>query len=205
MMEDVAAKDLNIQEAKAALENAAAPTYSDPSQETLAKIREAWEVTADTPVLFGDRELILSRGGTLLPDDDPSSYCMAGDTLYKRFKGKDGRGYEEYEVGNVEALSEFARKLADQQLVNGDYPRNSRGETYGSDSLLSGFVGCAPDLIAAVGRSSPAAKGDRAAGFSRRSTEPRSPICRLQAQKTSWASREETGRFSRNTRQRSRR
>lgn len=165
MMEDVAAKDLNIQEAKAALENAAAPTYSDPSQETLAKIREAWEVTADTPVLFGDRELILSRGGTLLPDDDPSSYCMAGDTLYKRFQGKDGRGYEEYEVGNVEALSEFARKLADQQLVNGDYPRNSRGETYGSDSLLSGFVGCAPDLIAAVGE-------DNVEGYIRERDEP---------------------------------
>ena len=165
MMEDVAAKDLNIQEAKAALENAAAPTYSDPSQETLAKIREAWEVTADTPVLFGDRELILSRGGTLLPDDDPSSYCMAGDTLYKRFQGKDGRGYEEYEVGNVEALSEFARKLADQQLVNGDYPRNSKGETYGSDSLLSGFVGCAPDLIAAVGE-------DNVEGYIRERDEP---------------------------------
>ncbi len=161
---------MSIDEVKAALAAgetvaSAASTYSDPSQETLAKIREAWEVAADTPVLFGDRELILSRGGTLLPDDDPSSYCMAGDTLYKQFKGKDGRGYEEYEVGNVEALSEVARKLADQQLVNGDYPRNSKGETYGSDSLLSGFVGCAPDLIAAVGE-------DNVEGYIRERDEP---------------------------------
>ena len=161
---------MSIDEVKAALaagETAAsaAPTYGDPSEETLAKIRKSWEVTADTPVLFGDRELILSRGGTLLPDDDPSSYCMAGDTLYKQFRGKDGRGYMEYEVGNVEALSEFARKLADQQLVNGDYPRNSKGETYGSDSLLSDFVGYAPDLIAAVGE-------DNVEGYIRERDEP---------------------------------
>lgn len=156
---------MDVQEAKTALENAAVSTYSNPSQATLAKIREAWEVTADTPVLFGDRELILSRGGTLLPDDDPSSYVMSGNTLYKQFKGKDGRGYEEYRVGNVEALSEFVRKLADQQLVNGDYPRNSRGETYGSDSLLSNFVGYAPDLIAAVGE-------DNVEGYIRERDEP---------------------------------
>ena len=34
-----------------------------------------------------------------------------------------------------------------QQLVNGDYPRNSKGETYGS-MTLSDYTGYRPDLIA---------------------------------------------------------
>lgn len=155
MMEDVITPGLSLEEAKAAIASGEIsypePTYDNPGEETLAKIREAWEVPADTPVLFGDRELILSRGGVLLPDDAPSSYMMSGNTLYKQFKGKDGCGYVEYNVGNVEVLSEFARKLAGQQLVNGDYPRNSKGETYGAAGLFTNFVGYAPDLIAAVG------------------------------------------------------
>lgn len=152
IMEDVIAKGLTVEETKAALaagESSAAPTYDSPSEETLAQIREKWGAAADTPVIFGDKERILSRGGTLLPDNDPSSYAGAGNVLYKCFLGKDGVTYQEYKVGNTDLLDAYRKKALDQ-LVNGDYPRNNVGETYGS-TAFSSFVGYSPDLIAAVG------------------------------------------------------
>ncbi|EOS67332.1 M56 family metallopeptidase [Oscillibacter sp. 1-3] len=154
---------MDIEEAKTALENAAAPTYDNPSEETLAKIRKAWDAATDCPILFGNRELILSRGGTLLPDDDPSSYVGVGSVLYKCFVGKDGSRYEEYWVGNVDALKEYKKKALGQ-LVNGEYPRNSKGETYGPDPFTS-FVGYSPNLIAAVGE-------DNVEGYIRERDEP---------------------------------
>ena len=39
------------------------------------------------------------------------------------------------------------KEWADENLVNGDYPRNSRGETYGTTGGL-GYLGYLPDLIA---------------------------------------------------------
>ena len=50
---------------------------------------------------------------------------------------------------NAQAAAE-AQALAAATLVNGEYPVNSRGETYGSETL-AGIVGHGPDLIAAVG------------------------------------------------------
>lgn len=46
------------------------------------------------------------------------------------------------------ANDEKGRQRAEQRLVNGDYPRNSRGETYGS-FLDIRYTGYEPDLIAA--------------------------------------------------------
>ena len=49
-------------------------------------------------------------------------------------------------------------------MVNGEYPRNSKGETYGPDPFTS-FVGYSPDLIAAVGE-------DNVEGYIRERDEP---------------------------------
>lgn len=112
--------------------------------------------------LRGDTALILSRGGTLLPDDDPRSYVSSYSTdgteiYYKQFIGKDGRRHEEYLVGNREALlaeetlkrAEGAEERVDRwlsTLVNGEYPKNKNGESYGID-VLEDYVGYAPDLF----------------------------------------------------------
>lgn len=114
----------------------------------------------------GDTALILSRGGTLLPDDDPSSYTTSNGVHYKLFATKNstsGKRYimEEYLVGNMEVLRAdaarsdpgHAEELVNQwlsTLVNGDYPKNSKGESYGS-SRFAQFVGYKPDLIATQG------------------------------------------------------
>ena len=50
---------------------------------------------------------------------------------------------------NAQAMAK-AQALAAAVLVNGDYPTNSKGETYGSETLTP-IVGHGPDLIAAVG------------------------------------------------------
>ena len=144
---NAAERGLSIDEAKAIL---AKEENGGRSESVLAKIRKAWDAPADTPVLFGDRDLILSRGGTLLPDGDDKNYSMVGGALYKLFRGKDGIGYKEYAVGNTDLLDEY-QKAALDQLVNGDYPKNSKGESYGSEAFFAEFVGYRPDLIAAKG------------------------------------------------------
>lgn len=122
--------------------------------------------TDKTAVLYpdalrGDTALILSRGGTLLPDDDPSSYSYQYTTdgtkiLYKLFRDKYGYGHAEYLVGNKEALlaketlkrAEGAEERVDRwlsTLVNGEYPKNKNGESYGID-VLADYVGYVPDL-----------------------------------------------------------
>lgn len=89
---------------------------------------------------IGNKELILSRGGTLLPDDDPDSY--RGDE--KLFLDKNGELEAEWMVGDAEALQASDKKLL-KTLENGDYPKNSKGESYG-DSQLAAYVGYWPDL-----------------------------------------------------------
>lgn len=52
--------------------------------------------------------------------------------------------------GNVVVDTDvFLQDLAEKWLVDGDYPRNSKGETYGPESLDE-IVGHKPDLIGAV-------------------------------------------------------
>lgn len=89
---------------------------------------------------LGDKALIASRGGTLLPDDDPDSYRGPE----KLFIDKNGARRAEWTVGNKEAVSDLPPKAL-ETLVNGDYPKNSKGESYGN-VLLSEYVGYWPDL-----------------------------------------------------------
>lgn len=126
-----------------------------PSEAFLRELREDFGLPQDAPVLFGNHDLILSRGGTLLPDERLSSYSSSGGVIYKMFRGKDGIGYQEYFVGNTEAaLASTGHHFTSAmlaKLVDGDYPRNSKGETYGADPNAF-YVGCRPDLIAAEGQ-----------------------------------------------------
>ena len=95
----------------------------------------------------GDEELIKSRGGTILPDDDVNSY--KGNE--KMFKNKDGLLWFEYKVGNMGALlDDRQKKMVEEHLVNGDYPKNKKGETYGPWELCY-FVGYEPDLVPSEG------------------------------------------------------
>ena len=89
----------------------------------------------------GDVNLIKSRGGTILPDDDPKSY-RGND---KMFLDKNGELRWEYLVGNKDALQESDKKAMKWSLVDGDYPKNSKGESYGS-MLLADYAGYMPDL-----------------------------------------------------------
>ena len=89
----------------------------------------------------GDVELIKSRGGTILPDDDVKSY-RGNDKL---FRDKNGQLRWEYLVGNDDALQDLGKKSKEIYLVNGDFPKNKKGETYGT-MFLADYVGYAPDL-----------------------------------------------------------
>ena len=62
------------------------------------------------------------------------------------FKDKNGEIRYEYLVGNKGALDELDKKVAEKHLVNGDYPKNSKGESYGPEQLAN-YVGYAPDLL----------------------------------------------------------
>lgn len=97
--------------------------------------------------LRGDTDLIRSRGGTLLPDDDPDSYAGANGKVYKLFQDKNGDLRKEYLVGNIEADSHIAKypNLLEDLTKDGSFPQNSKGESYGS-ALLADYVGFAPDL-----------------------------------------------------------
>lgn len=94
----------------------------------------------------GDVELIKSRGGTLLPDDDVNSY-RGSDKLYMN---KDGLPWREFMVGNKDALDDRDKKKVEEHLVNGDYPKNKKGETYGPLELCY-YVGYEPDLVPSEG------------------------------------------------------
>lgn len=89
----------------------------------------------------GNEELIKSHGGTILPDDDVNSY-RGNDKL---FKDKNGQLRLEYLVGNEGALTDYDKKAAEKFIVNGDFRKNSKGESYGS-MLLADYVGYWPDL-----------------------------------------------------------
>lgn len=128
------------------------PTYDDPSEETLAMIRRElaakWpedNITGSTPILFGDKDLILRRGGTILPDNDPESYGITGSSIYKKFLDKNGEMQSEYLVGNKNAVDPREVWMLDTLTPDGDYPKNSRGESYGHMNLFA-YVGYWPDL-----------------------------------------------------------
>lgn len=149
---------MSIDEVKAALaagETAApaVPTYDDPSQETLDMIRREFaakwpedNITDSTPIRFGDKDLILRHGGTILPDNDPKSYQLANDgSIHKLFQDKNNQRADEYLVGNRDALDPREAWMVDTLTPDGDYLKNSRGESYGRTNLSS-YVGYDPDL-----------------------------------------------------------
>ena len=98
----------------------------------------------------GNASLILARGGTLLPDDDPESYYSINGTFYKLFVSKGNDMLRESDVGNWDSLDPSKQQIASETLLNGDYPRNSCGESYGHSGLTN-YVGYSPDLIMALG------------------------------------------------------
>lgn len=139
---------------------AAAGSQDDADGQNAQSIKPVDDHAVDASIyadaVRGDTELILARGGTLLPDNDLGSYCEVGGTFYKLFAAKGSTPtnvvhvLKEYAVGNWELLNSSMQKLAGETLVNGEYPKNSQGESYGS-SALENYVGYSPDLIAAVG------------------------------------------------------
>lgn len=103
--------------------------------------------------LRGDPDLIRSRGGTLLPDDDPNSYVRINGVWYKCFITKNTfcgapLSMREFLVGNADALDPTSEQPLLDTLVQGEYPTNRLGESYG-DLRLSAYVGYQPDLVAA--------------------------------------------------------
>ena len=103
-------------------------------------------ITDSTPILFGNKDLILRHGGTLLPDNDLSSYTCVDNVIYKCFLDKNGGHRDEYKVGNKDVLTELDKKAAEWSIVDGDFPKNKKGESYGS-MLLAEYVGYMPDLV----------------------------------------------------------
>lgn len=97
----------------------------------------------------GSKELILARGGTLLPDDDPASFVRTEGVYYKLYEDKNGILRKEYDLGNRDELKSRLWDAADE-LVDGQFPVNSNGESYG-ELGLSQYVGYDPVLSAAVG------------------------------------------------------
>lgn len=133
-----------------------AATNGTPSEAFLARLREHKNVPADTPVLFGNAALIVSHGGTLLPDEDFDSYTLEGEyandgtlipKITKHFMSKSGVYLSEYLVGNEAAFCQDHTRGEEmlRELVDGDYPKNSSGESYG-DLTLAWYVGYFPDL-----------------------------------------------------------
>lgn len=118
---------------------------SQPEEPAISQELQAIMETA----LRGDTALIVSRGGTLLPDDDRESYCQINEEYYKLYVDKNGVYRMEYRVGNRDALDEFMLPLSDA-LVDGVFPTNSLGESYGSSGLTA-YVGYEPDLVSARG------------------------------------------------------
>lgn len=123
-------------------------SVSQSAPEQAPEISQELRSIMDT-ALRGDTDLIVRRGGTLLPDDDLGSYCQMDDVYYKMYVDKTGIRRMEYFVGNQDALRESRQLLLDT-LVDGVFPTNSLGETYGS-STLGAYVGYEPDLVAARG------------------------------------------------------
>ncbi len=96
--------------------------------------------------LRGDTALIQSRGGTLLPDNDPNSYAGVNGKVYKVFLDRNGQKKAEYFVGNLNTLRANDVGLLRDLTESGDYRRNGKGESYGH-LTLNDYVGYDPDLV----------------------------------------------------------
>lgn len=114
--------------------------------------------------LRGDTALIQSRGGTLLPDSAPSSYAGINEKVYKVFLDRNGQKRVEYFVGNPNTLHASDAGLLGDLTADGDYKKNSKGESYGH-LTLGDYVGYDPDLIYLAGYP----QEERPAGYFRES------------------------------------
>lgn len=77
--------------------------------------------------LRGDTALIQSRGGTLLPDSDPSSYAGINEKVYKVFLDRNGQKRVEYFVGNPNTLHASDAGLLGDLTADGDYKKTAGG------------------------------------------------------------------------------
>ena len=111
-----------------------------------ASSASAFTAAEMTSALRGDAALIRSRGGTLLPDNEPSSYTGINDKVYKVFLDRNGQKRVEYFVGNPNTLHASDAGLLGDLMESGDYRRNSKGESYGH-LTLSDYVGYDPELV----------------------------------------------------------
>lgn len=78
-----------------------------------------------------------------MPDNE-SSYILYNGYFFKLYQDKDGGFRAENVLRNPEWMDE-EYKWALDTLIDGEYPKNSKGETYGMVEL-SGYVGYCPDL-----------------------------------------------------------
>ena len=167
-----------------ALDADAAAPLREKMEQICASLRG--ELEGDNPnpwrELSEQEKLVLERGGKLLCDyqfgsdgsviSSFSAYVGEGfgDSIrwLKEYRGNDGVMRKVDNIGNAQAFQKmYGAERAERwlgELVNGDYPRNQNGETYGVE-IVSDFVGCAPDLQGAIG-----ANGEH--GYIRRSEVP---------------------------------
>ena len=109
-----------------------------------AAIRTPFVARSDNPnptrSLTARERLILRRGGTLLPDDNPDAWSNA----HKLYIDRNGVPRIADRIGNTDALPAVARRLL-HELQDGDFPRNGKGQAYGRQ-MMEDYVGYAPDL-----------------------------------------------------------
>ena len=109
-----------------------------------AAIRTPFVARSDNPnptrSLTTQERLILRRGGTLFPDENPDAWSNA----HKLYIDRNGVPRIADRIGNADALPAVARRLL-HELQDGDFPRNGKGEAYGRQ-MMEDYVGYAPDL-----------------------------------------------------------
>ena len=110
----------------------------------VAAIRTPFVARSDNPnptrSLTAQERLILRRGGTLLPDENPDAWSNAR----KLYIDRNGVPRIADRIGNADALPAVARRLL-YELQDGDFPRNGKGESYGRQ-MMEDYVGYAPEL-----------------------------------------------------------
>ena len=110
----------------------------------VAAIRTPFVARSDNPnpsrSLTAQERLILRRGGTLLPDENPDAWSNSR----KLYIDRNGVPRIADRIGNADALPAVARRLL-YELQDGDFPRNGNGEAYGRQ-MMEDYVGYAPDL-----------------------------------------------------------
>ena len=118
----------------------------------------AINLTKEGKVIFSKEEYLELASGEKIPSSILYVDQAAGGTTYLPMRylaellGMSvtwDRATETADLKNKQTVVEpdqFMKELAEQWLVDGDYPKNSKGETYGPEILFD-VVGHMPDLI----------------------------------------------------------